>query len=263
MHMKTNTTSQRRTTDNTDRIQKLSSCISINNTVRDECACEPVNTGKRNAAEIILCFALLASLAFFSHLCENILHIDGLWTGVLSYLIPCAALVFYVGKIEKAPLSSIGLGRFCPRDIPAGLLLGLCMFALQQIPLLLMKMDYSVYAMQPDPAYITVISLYCFLCVGFAEELIFRGFILHKTLSLCGSKILSVGINILLFYAIHFYSMQFVFGEFYNIAANVLLLCLYLFLSRRKSIVPLMIAHGFYDTLTSVLLPLFVYYHSL
>lgn len=261
--MKTNTTNQRRSTDNTDRIQELSSCISINDTVRDERACEPVSTGKRTAAEAILCFALFASLTFISNLCENILHINSLWTGVLSYLIPCAALLFYVIKIKKAPLSSIGFKRFHPQDIPAGLLLGLCMFALQQIPLLLMKMDYSVYAMQPDPIYITVISLYCFLCVGFAEELIFRGFILHKTLSLCGSKILSVGINILLFYAVHFYSMQFVFGEFYNIAANVLLLCLYLFLSRRKSILPLMIAHGFYDTLTSVLLPLFVYYHSL
>lgn len=188
------------------------------------------------------------------------MHLNDLWTGVLSYLIPCAALLFYIRIIKKAPLSSIGLGRFHLQDIPAGLLLGLCMFAMQQIPLLLMKMDYSVYAMQPDPAYIIAVSLYCFLCVGFAEELIFRGFILHKTLSLCGSKILSVGINILLFYAVHFRSMQFVFGEFYNIATNVLLLCLYLFLSRRKNILPLMIAHGFYDTLTSVLLPLFVFY---
>lgn len=260
MHMKTNTANQRRSTDNTDRIQESSSCISINDTVQNKCTCEPVSTGKRNAAEIILCFALFASLAFISNLCENILHLNGLWTGVIFYLIPCAALLFYVSKIKKAPLSSIGFKRFHAQDIPAGLLLGLCMFIVQQIPLLLMKMDYSVYAMQPDPAYITAVSLYCFLCVGFAEELIFRGFILHKTLSLCGSKILSVGINILLFYAAHFYTMQFTFGEFYNIAANVLLLCLYLFFSRRKSILPLMIAHGFYDTLTSVLLPLFVFY---
>lgn len=258
--MNTNTTNQRRSTDNTDRIQELSSYISINDTVRDECVCEPVGTGKRNAAEVILCFALFASLAFISNLCENILHLNGLWTGVLFYLTPCSALIFYIGKIKKNPLSSIGLKRFHPQDIQAGLLLGLCMFVVQQIPLLLMKTDYSVYAMQPDPAYITAVSLYCFLCVGFAEELIFRGFILHKTLSLCGSKILSVGINILFFYAVHFYSMRFVFGEFYNIATNVLLLCFYLFSSRRKSIVPLMIAHGFYDTLTSVLLPLFVFY---
>ena len=210
--------------------------------------------------EIILCFFLIVSLALFLNLSETFLYINGRWTGVLAYLIPCAALIFYVRKMKKAPLSSIGLKKFRLQDIPAGLLLGSFMFAVQQIPLLLLKTDYSLYAMRPAPGYIIATSLYCFLCVGFAEELIFRGFILHKTLSVCRSKVLSVSINILLFYALHFSSMQFVFGEFYNIATNVIILSLYLFISKRKSILPLMIAHGFYDALTSVLLPLFVYF---
>lgn len=152
---------------------------------------------KRTFIEITLCFILMAAVIFFMNLLENFLPVEGRLSGVLVYLIPCVALIFYILKAEKAPLSSIGL--------------------------------------------------------------VFRGFLLHKTLSLCGSKILSAAVNILLFYAIHFSSMQFVFGEFYNIATNVIILCAYLFLSRRRSIVPLMIAHGFYDTLTSVLLPLFLY----
>ena len=214
----------------------------------------------REILEIILCFFLLVSLIFILDLAERFLPIDGRWTGVPVYLLPCAALIFYVGKIKKRPLSSIGLKKFRLQDIPTGLLLGFGMFLIQQIPLLLMKIDYSVYAMQPDPDYIIGTSLYCFLYAGFAEELIFRGFILHRTLSVCRSKVLSVLINILLFYAAHFSAMQFVFGEFYNIATNVLILCICLFLSRRKSIVPLMIAHGFYDMLTSVLLPLFIFF---
>lgn len=214
---------------------------------------------KRNFIEIIVCFILMAAIVLLMDLLENFLPVEGLLSGVPACLLPCAALIFYVLKIEKAPLSSIGLQKFCLRDIPVGLFLGLGMFALQQMPLLLMRTDYSVYAMEPDPGYTAAVSLYCFLCVGFAEELIFRGFILHKTLSLCRSRIISVLVNILLFYAIHFSSMRFVFGEFYNITTNVLVLCIYLFLSRRKSIVPLMIAHGFYDTLTSVLLPLFLF----
>ena len=133
------------------------------------------------------------------------------------------------------------------------------MFVVQQIPLLILKMDYSVYAMAPEPGYIAAMSLYCFLCVGFAEELIFRGFILHKTLSICSSKILSIAVNILLFYAVHWSSMQFVFGEFYNLSTNVILLCIFLFCSGKKSLFPLMIAHGFYDVLTSVILPVFVF----
>ena len=180
--------------------------------------------------------------------------------GVLAYFIFGAILIFYVLKIEKAPLSSLGLKKICLSDIIGGLLLGICMFIAQQIPLLILKMDYSAFAMAPDPVYIIAMSLYCFFCVGFVEELIFRGFILQKTLAFCHSKIISVLINILLFYAVHWFpAMRFSFGEFYSIAVNVLFLSVYFFKSREKTLIPLIVAHGFYDTLTSVLLPVFIY----
>lgn len=220
----------------------------------------PKTSHKKKAfLEIILLFMLMMIFTTVVNFSENFLHSTGLFSGVLFYLLLCAIILFYVSRVEKAPLSTIGLIRFRFQDIPAGLLLGLCMFVVQQIPLLILKMDYSVYAMAPEPGYISVMSLYCFLCVGFAEELIFRGFILHKTLSICSSKILSVVINILLFYAVHWSSMQFVFGEFYNLSTNVILLCICLFCSGKKSLFPLMIAHGFYDVLTSVILPVLVF----
>lgn len=190
---------------------------------------------------------------------EGTFALNGIWIGVLAYLIPSLILIIYILKIEKMPISSVGLERISFSDIPKGLLLGFCMFIVQQISLLLLKMDYSVYAMQPDLGYIVVMSLYCILCVGVMEELVFRGFILQKTQAVCGSKIISVAINILLFYMIHWSSMQFTFGEFYNIAVNVLFLCLYFFKAKRKSIIPLIVAHGFYDILTSVLLPVFIF----
>lgn len=214
---------------------------------------------KKAFLEIILFFLFMMILTAVITFAEKFLPSTGPLIGVLFYLFPCAIILFYVSKVEKAPYSSIGLIRLRFQDIPAGLLLGFCMFVVQQIPLLIMKMDYSAYAMTPEPGYIIATSLYCFLCVGFAEELIFRGFILHRTLSVCPSKILSVVVNILFFYAIHWSSMQFVFGEFYNLSTNVIILCIYLFRSKRKSLFPLMIAHGFYDTLTSVILPVFVY----
>lgn len=180
--------------------------------------------------------------------------------GVLAYFIFGAILIFYVRKMEKAPLSSLGLKKIRFTDIVKGLLLGICMFIAQQIPLLILKMDYSAYAMAPDPFYIIVMSLYCFFCVGLVEELIFRGFILQKTLAVCHSKTVSILINILLFYAVHFFpAMRFSFGEFYSIAVNVLFLSIYFFKSKDKTLIPLIVAHGFYDTLTSVLLPLFIY----
>lgn len=186
--------------------------------------------------------------------------ISNLLVGVLAYFIFGAVLIFYVRKMEKAPLSSLGLKKIRFADVVKGLLLGICMFIAQQIPLLILKMDYSAYAMAPDPFYIIVMSLYCFFCVGLVEELIFRGFILQKTLAVCHSKTVSILINILLFYAVHFFpAIRFSFGEFYSIAVNVLFLSIYFFKSKDKTLIPLIVAHGFYDTLTSVLLPLFIY----
>lgn len=121
-----------------------------------------------------------------------------------------------------------------------------------------MKFDYSACAMEPDAVYAAVMTLYCFFCVGFSEELIFRGFLLKKTLAVFPQKWICVGLNILLFYLIHWFTMQHSFGEFYNLATNVVILCVYLFRKKEGTIVPLMIAHGFYDVLTSMGLPVVV-----
>lgn len=94
----------------------------------------------------------------------------GLLAGAAAYWIPCGAVLFYVLKVEKLPLSYVGLKPLRVRDIFEGLGLGVCMFIVQQIPLLLMRMDYSAYAMAPDAVYIVVMVLYCFflrrLCGG-------------------------------------------------------------------------------------------------
>ncbi len=189
----------------------------------------------------------------------DILNADGLWVGILTYLMSAVVIVLYVVKIEKKPISYIGLKEPALSDIPKGLLLGVCMFAVQQIPFLLMRVDYSVFAAEPDWGNIMIMSLYCFLCVGLTEELIFRGFILQKTQELSNRKVIIVAINCLLFYAFHWPPVRFVFGEFFNITVNTLFLCIYFYKSKNKSIVPLMIAHGFYDILTAYLLPAFLY----
>lgn len=211
---------------------------------------------KKTAVEIAGCYLLMVLLTLLLNILGGA---GGLLTGVLAYWIPCAALLLYVLRVEKQPLSAVGLKPVCARQVFEGMGLGICMFIVQQIPLLLMKMDYSAYAMEPDAVYIIVMLLYCFLCVGFAEELIFRGFLLKKTLDIFPQKWICVGINILLFYLIHWFTMQHSFGEFYNITMNVVILCIYLFRKREGTIVPLMIAHGLYDSLTSIVLPVAVY----
>lgn len=185
------------------------------------------------------------------------INIEGLWIGILEYLLLFAITIYCVRKVEKKPLSYIGLKWLCPWDIPKGLLIGLFMFVLQQIPLFLIKVDYSAYAMEPEWDYIIVMSLYCFFCVGVVEEVVFRGLLLQKSQEIWSSKVICVIVNIFLFYLAH--SFVFVFGEFYNILVNVIVLCVYFFKSKNKSLVPLMIGHGFYDILTSVVLPVFLF----
>jgi len=212
---------------------------------------------KKSMAEIIICFSLMFLLTVF----VNVFGKDtGLWLGILSYWVPSAALVLYVRKRET--LSSLGLKHICFKNILEGLGLGIVMFIAQQIPLLMIGTDYSVFSMKPDFSYILTTTLYCFFCVGFAEELIFRGFLFKKTLEICRIKWISIGINIIFFYVIHWSSLPHNFGGFYNIAINTLILCTYYLVKKEKNIFPLMIGHGFYDTLTSVVLPVFVYVNN-
>ena len=210
--------------------------------------------------EIIICFFLMLVFdSVFSGI-AGILKTDGLWVGIMAYFASATAIIVNVTKVKKKTAAYVGLKMPLFIDIPKGLVLGLCMFIMQQIPLLLMKMDYTALAAEPDWSNIIIMSLYCFLCVGFVEELIFRGFILQKTQELCKSKVAAILVNCLAFYAFHWPPVRFIFGEFFNTTLNTLLLCLYLYESKNKSIVPLMIAHGFYDILSAYLLPAFLFY---
>lgn len=211
-------------------------------------------------AEIIIGFCLIMVFHYLITGIASLYHIDGLWIGVLTYLGTGLAIVLYVIKADKRSLAYLGLLRPVLIDLPNGILLGLVMFLAQQIPLIIMGMDYSVLAAEPDWGRIAIMSVYCFVCVGFTEELVFRGFILQKSLELCRSKSMAFVMNCLLFYAVHWPPVRFVFGEFFNIAVNSLILCAFLFQSKRKSLIPLMIAHGIYDILSVYLLPAFLFY---
>lgn len=207
--------------------------------------------------------AMLAGYFLFVMWCAYAMYaIDtgGLWLGALLYFVQFVVTVFLVMKVDKQPVLAIGLKKPLFWDIPKGLLLGCGMFTVQQLPLVLMGADYSGYAMEPDFGAMLGVSLYCFLCVGVVEELMFRGFILHKTQQIWKSRAVCVGVNIVLFYAVHLFPLRFVFGEFYSIAVNAVILCVYFYRSKRKSLVPLMVAHGFYDVMTSVALPVVVFY---
>lgn len=140
---------------------------------------------KKSVVEIIVCFFLMLFLMAF----VNILGKDiGLWLGILTYWISSIVLVLYVLKAERKSLSFIGSMRFSFKNIFDGLGLGIVMFIAQQIPLLIMGIDYSGFSMKPNFSYILITTFYCFFCVGFAEELIIEVFLFEKTLGICNVK---------------------------------------------------------------------------
>ncbi len=221
--------------------------------------CLSTSLKRKSVIEIIACYFMCI---FFSSLFRNLgrlFQTDDLWFGIMTYFFIASTILFYVVRIEKKPLCSIGLKRISIREILFGILMGMIMFMVQQIPLLLMGMDYKILAVPPDLGHIIVMSVYCIFCVGFTEELMMRGFILNKSIEITKSKIILIVLNSIIFYSIHWPPIRFVFGEAFNITLNTTILCGFLFFSKKKSISPLIIAHGTYDILSAYLLPAFMY----
>ena len=213
----------------------------------------------KSAMEILACYVMLLVWRALLDWTGTLLQADGLWIGILTYFLIASTILFYVVKIEKKPLSSIGLKSISINEIPLGIMIGIIMFTAQQIPLLIMGMDYKLFASPPDWIHIIVMSVYCIFCVGFTEEVMMRGFILHKSMTITKNKIILVFLNCVIFYIIHWPPVRFVFGEVFNITLNTIILCAFLSFSEKKSITPLIIAHGVYDILAVYLLPAFVY----
>lgn len=221
---------------------------------------KPQKSKTQLTIEIVCCFIIIKLIFLLFNWIEAALQFDSLWWGVAPYLVSTALILMYIKLVEKKPLSSIGLTRVSLPDVTMGLGLGLIMFVIQQIPLVALGIDYSIYAAPPDWSHILIMSIFCIVCVGLSEEIAFRGFILHKSNDLFNSKVIAVIINCLLFYMFHWPPVRFVFGEFFNTTLNTIILCIFLYRSKKKGIAPLIIAHGFYDILSSCLLPVVAYY---
>lgn len=215
---------------------------------------------KRIIIEIVLCCLLMFIVGPIFNRVSNMLNTDSLWMGVLTYAFVAIPILLYVSRVEKKPMSSIGLYRVTGQEILIGVIIGVVMFLAQQVPFLIMGIDYRMFASPPDWQRILIMSIYCIVCVGLTEEIMLRGFILHKSMLLFDNRVFAVILNCIVFYIIHWPPIRFVFGEFFNITLNTLILCGYFFMSRKRSIVPLIVAHGVYDILSIYLLPVAAYY---
>lgn len=172
-------------------------------------------------------------------------------TIVISYAIDILVVLFFVVKVDKEPVSSIGIRSISPMDILSGFLLGIILYLVQILPpVIFMHMDISGFTAPPQWLPLFFRFLFLLVTVGIGEELVFRGFLLHKLERLVSSKVIAVLFSCVLFYVFHL-TKAFVFDwtQVYSTFATTILLSTYWYKSKKRSIFPLIIAHAMLDLL--------------
>lgn len=206
-------------------------------------------TKKNRVIEIILIFAVLWMKGFLVN------RLDFPWdsslTIVISYALDVLFVLFFVVRCDREPLSVIGIKAISIWDILGGFILGIILYLVQIIPpVMFMHMDISSFT--DSPAWLPLLSSFLFLIVtvGVGEEVVFRGFFLHKIEQVVPYKSVAVLFNCVLFYLLHV-AKDFVFDwtHVYSTFATTIVLCIYFYATKKKSILPLIIAHAILDTL--------------
>jgi membrane protease YdiL (CAAX protease family) len=179
------------------------------------------------------------------------LALVGEWV-VLSFLV-----LFWVPKVEKKNLASIGLGKFKRRHLGWGVLVYLLVlvassingFVLQSVGL------PSLRSLQPMLKRYNLATLFgLFLTGTFLEEVFYRGYLIERMTMLTGHRWVAASASWLLFTLVH---LKF-FGLGPTMDVSVLSAALVLLYAKEKSILPCIVVHGINDALAFLVFPLLV-----
>jgi membrane protease YdiL (CAAX protease family) len=188
---------------------------------------------------------------------ENADHISidlalvGEWV-VLSFLV-----LFWIPKVEKKNLASIGLGKFKRRYLGWGVLVYLLVlvassisgFVLQSVGLPSLR---SLQPMLKGYNFATLFGL--FLTGTFLEEVFYRGYLIERMTMLTGHRWVAASVSWFLFTLVH---LKF-FGFGPTIDVSVLSAALALLYMKEKSIFPCIVVHAINDALAFLVFPLLV-----
>lgn len=201
---------------------------------------------------IIQIVSVYVFVLFFGWLSNNlILNIQDNWIIVFTCILYIALISFITLKINKKSLKSIGLLRFSVWDCVHGLILGIVLYLLQILPpILIMQMDISQFGNEFNLYSFFSRLIFLTITIGFSEEIVFRGFIFSKLNQILNSKLLTILISCILFYCVHLTRTLVIdVTHIYSTFVTSILFCSYLYLSKKKTILPLILAHGLFDTL--------------
>ncbi len=178
-----------------------------------------------------------------------VLALVGEWVA-LSFLV-----LFWIPKVEKKNMASIGLGKFKRRHLGWGVLVYLLVlvassisgFVLQSVGL------PSLRSLQPlikGYGFATLFGL--FLTGTFLEEVFYRGYLIERMTILTRHRWVAAFVSWLLFTLVH---LKF-FGLGPTIDTSVISAALVLLYLKEKSIWPCIVVHGINDVLAFLIFPL-------
>lgn len=165
-----------------------------------------------------------------------------------------AVVVGVVVRVERRPLSSIGVRRIGWRDVGAAVLvfgLGAASYPFTTPLLESMGLETTVGGIETVAAYPLGFVLALALTAAVTEELLYRGFPIERITELTGSTALGAGITVLFF--VLFHVPYWGLGGALQIGVNaVLLTLLYVW---RRNVAACILAHAITDIYAFIVIP--------
>jgi membrane protease YdiL (CAAX protease family) len=173
---------------------------------------------------------------------------------LVEWLVLILLLLFWIPKIEKKSLQSIGFGKIKWRHLWMGILV----FVLATIALIISGIVLEANGLEPIRSLQPVLKSYSFLTLfglfltgTVLEEIFYRGYLIERLSVLLGRRWLAGLVSWLAFTLVH---LKF-FGLGPTIDVSILSAALVLLYLKGKSIWPCIVAHGINNLLSYLVFP--------
>jgi membrane protease YdiL (CAAX protease family) len=174
---------------------------------------------------------------------------------ILEWLILIALLLFWIPRVEKKSLKSIGFGKFKWRHVWMGLLVYLLATAALIISGIVLEKNglQPIRSLQPVLKSYSLFTLFgLFLTGTVLEEIFYRGYLIERLTVLLNRRWLAGLVSWITFTLVH---LKF-FGLGPTIDISILSAALVLLYQKEKSVWPVMITHGINNLLSYLVFPL-------
>jgi membrane protease YdiL (CAAX protease family) len=176
---------------------------------------------------------------------------------LIEWLILIFLLLFWIPKVEKKSLKSIGFGRFRWRHV----WLGILTFIVATVAMIISGILLEANGLQPIRSLQAVLQTYSFptlfgifLTGTILGEIFYRGYLIERLEDLLGQRWLAGLVSWLAFTLVH---LKF-FGLGPTLDISLLSAALVVLYLKEKSIWPCMVTHGINNALSYLIFPLWM-----